>query len=405
MPDFTDDNALASQPRFADTLTGILTAMATHSGVTCLENLLVELCHRFSIDHALIAIPDSQNPQQMLSLAFCRQGQCTENIHFPLANSICAELTGSTPCTFRSRIQEHFPADSLLRELQAQSFIGIPLIEPATGTPGVLALLHHDSIADDLFVIEICTLFAERIVAEIQHMQLLASRDRDIERFNKDLTSFSYAISHDLRAPLRTIHGFSEALRMDCAAQLSDTAQDYVQRIHNGTVRMGSLLDALLVLSRVTRHSIKHTALDLSQLSMEILQTLHKQSPQRSVTTRIQPGMIAHGDPDLLRIALENLIGNAWKFTALTDDADIHISMQAQDSETIFQVQDNGTGFNMDYADKLFGLFQRLHNDETFSGEGMGLATVKHVIERHGGRVGAHSSEGGGARFWFSLPD
>ncbi|HHJ18077.1 MAG TPA: hypothetical protein ENJ80_15455 [Gammaproteobacteria bacterium] len=405
MPDLMDDNALAGQPQFAGTLGGILTAMAAHSGTTCLEHLLAELCRCFAVDHALIAIPDSSNPQQMTSLAFCRQGQAAENIHFPLAGSLCAELDGPTPCSFRSRVQQRFPADILLQELQAESFIGIPLPDTATGAPRLLALLHHDSIADDLFVIEICTLLSGRIAAEIGHLQALAIRDGETDRLDREMAAFSYAISHDLRAPLRAIHGFSEALHEDCAAQLDDTAQDYVQRIRNGAQRMSGLIDALLVLSRVTRHQLKHSALDLSQLCMEILQGLRRQTPQRSVQVNIQPDMIAHGDPELLRIALEKLLDNAWKFTALTDDAQIDISMQEQAGETLFQVRDNGAGFNMDYADKLFGLFQRLHNEDAFRGDGMGLATVKRIIERHGGRVEAQGGEAEGACFRFSLPD
>ncbi|WP_263380357.1 sensor histidine kinase [Granulicella paludicola] len=234
-------------------------------------------------------------------------------------------------------------------------------------------------------------------------------RTRELESSNKELEAFSYSVSHDLRAPLRTIDGFSLALQEDFADKLSGEGQDYINRVRAGVQRMGSLIDALLQLSRVTRTELQHEDIDLSQMATLVFQELKGAEPARSVTFTAQPGLHANGDSRLLRNVLENLIGNALKFTSKVSDPQIEFGGRPGTGElagkTVYFVQDNGAGFDMQYVDRLFTAFQRLHGDRDFKGSGIGLATVSRIIRRHHGSMGAFSEPGKGANFYFTLAD
>jgi signal transduction histidine kinase len=228
---------------------------------------------------------------------------------------------------------------------------------------------------------------------------------------NRELESFAYSVSHDLRAPLRSISGFSTALKEDFSADLPDEAQGYLQRIEKASERMGLLIDDLLNLSRVSRYDMQREQVDLSALVVKIIEQLREQEPERNVTCTIQPGITATGDSHLLRIMLENLIGNAWKYTVREASPEIFFGLSDddhrppghEDNAAIFCVRDNGVGFDMAYATKLFSPFQRLHAEKDFPGTGIGLATVQRIVHRHGGNTWAHSSPGNGANFYFTL--
>ncbi len=234
-------------------------------------------------------------------------------------------------------------------------------------------------------------------------------RTRELETSNKELEAFSYSVSHDLRAPLRTIDGFSLALQEDFADKLTVEGQDYINRVRSGVQRMGSLIDALLQLSRVTRTELQHEDIDLSQMATLVYQELKSAEPARSVTFFAHPGLHAHGDSRLLRNVLENLIGNALKFTSKVENPRIEFGGRPGSGElagkTVYFIQDNGAGFDMQYVDRLFTAFQRLHGDRDFKGSGIGLATVSRIIRRHHGTIGATSEPGKGARFYFTLAD
>jgi signal transduction histidine kinase/CHASE3 domain sensor protein len=226
-------------------------------------------------------------------------------------------------------------------------------------------------------------------------------RTSELEIANKELEAFSYSVSHDLRAPLRTVDGFSLALEEDFGAALDDTARNYLQRIRASVQHMGNLIDALLQLSRITRADLNRQAVDLSAMGSEIIQEIQQLDPSRKFQVSIQPGLRTVADPRLLRVALENLLGNAVKFTARTPDAKIFLGQQP--GSNAFFIRDNGAGFDMRYADKLFTAFQRLHGDREFRGSGIGLATVARVIHRHHGQIHAEGDVGKGATFWFTL--
>ncbi len=233
--------------------------------------------------------------------------------------------------------------------------------------------------------------------------QRLARDNVALESANRELESFSYSVSHDLRAPLRSIDGFSKALLEDYGDTLDDTAQDYLKRVRNAAQRMGDLIDDLIKLARVTRTELSHDKVDLSLLARRAAADLRPQGAPRSVEFIIAPDLMVEGDPRLLQIMLENLLGNAWKFTSKKPTAVIEFGWTAQDGETVYFVRDNGAGFDMAHAGKLFGVFQRLHALTEFEGTGIGLATVQRIVYKHGGRVWAEAELNRGATFSFTL--
>ena len=241
-----------------------------------------------------------------------------------------------------------------------------------------------------------------RINADLERR--VRERTAELEASNQELEAFSYSVSHDLRAPLRSIDGFSQAVIEDYAAKLDDRGKNYLDRVRAATQRMGLLIDDMLALSRVTRVEMRHETVDLSALAAIVLTELQKSEPDRKVNLLIEPGLTGVGDERLLRMALVNLLGNAWKFTSLTPQPQIEFGATHAGSTTEFFVRDNGTGFDMAYADKLFGAFQRLHNAAEFPGTGVGLAIVKRIIHRHGGQVRGVGVPDQGATFYFTLP-
>lgn len=233
--------------------------------------------------------------------------------------------------------------------------------------------------------------------------EALQDRTRELEAVNQELEAFAYSVSHDLRAPLRSMDGFSLALLEDYADRLDETAKDYLVRIRRGAVRMAQLIDDLLKLSRVTRSAITPIETDLSAIAREVMDELQQRAPERQVTVTITPDLRGIADPRLIRVVLDNLLGNAWKFTGRRPDATIGFGIGSVDGRPGFQVSDNGVGFDMAYAHKLFAPFQRLHGTSEFDGTGIGLATVARVIRRHGGDITIQSEAGKGTIVSFTL--
>lgn len=243
-----------------------------------------------------------------------------------------------------------------------------------------------------------------RLNAELE--QRVRERTAELEFTNRELESFCYAVSHDLRSPLRSIDGFSQALLQDCLPQLPADGQRFLQRIRASTQRMGQLIEDLLTLSKVSRGELTRVEVDMSGLARQVVAELAQRENARNVDVTVWDNMLAHADPRLLRAALENLVSNAWKFTSKTERARIEIGYLRDGERSTYFVRDNGVGFDMAYAGKLFGAFQRLHAENEFPGTGIGLATVQRVIHRHGGRIWANAAQGKGAAFFFTLaPD
>ncbi len=226
----------------------------------------------------------------------------------------------------------------------------------------------------------------------------------ELERKNSELEAFSYSVSHDLRAPLRSIDGFSQLLLEDCAGKLDGKGQDYLQRVRESAQRMGELIDDLLLLSRVARAELNRDRTDLSSIARVVVEELKKKDRDRQVTLSIEDQLVVEADSGLMRVALDNLLGNAWKFTAKVSEPRIEVGVDRQQGVSVFFVRDNGAGFDMSYAENLFRPFQRLHSESDFPGTGIGLATVHRIIDRHGGRIWAEGAVDQGATFYFTIP-
>jgi PAS domain S-box-containing protein len=224
-----------------------------------------------------------------------------------------------------------------------------------------------------------------------------------LEATNKELEAFSYSVSHDLRAPLRRIDGFSQMLLEDYGSRLDARAKEYLERVRSGTRHMAELIDSLLNLARIARTEMSHSKVDLSAMAESVAADLRRMQPQRTVEWRIAPDLLSDGDPVLLRAVLENLLGNAWKFTSRRGDARIEMGRELNNGSPAFFVRDNGAGFDPAQAARLFGAFQRLHSAQEFPGTGIGLASVQRIVHRHGGRIWAQGMQGRGATFYFTL--
>ena len=228
-------------------------------------------------------------------------------------------------------------------------------------------------------------------------------RTAELEASTRELDSFAYSISHDLRAPLRSVEGFSQVLLDDYADTMADEAQQFLRRIQANVNRMAQMIDDLLHLSRATRSQLRRERTDLTELAVEVAAELATQDPDRKVEIDIPAGLVALGDPHLIRLVLQNLLGNAWKFTANRDHPVIRMTVHRHDGVDVFTVRDNGAGFDMGFAYKIFDPFQRLHSTADFEGTGIGLAIVHRIVVRHGGQVRAEGEPGQGATFRFSL--
>jgi light-regulated signal transduction histidine kinase (bacteriophytochrome) len=260
-----------------------------------------------------------------------------------------------------------------------------------------------------------------KLQAEILERQQAEQRAQDLNKglqqailelkvVNKELETFSYSVSHDLRAPLRSIDGFSQALLEDCLDQLDESGHDYLRRIRTATQRMGQLIDDLLTLSRVIRSDMHRQSVDLSKAASRTCTILQQSDPERQVEFIIQPGLTTQGDSRLLQVILENLLNNAWKFTSKRPHAKIEFGLMPPDQTSVaarnnptYFVRDDGVGFDMTYIGKLFSPFQRLHSVTDFPGNGIGLATVQRIVHRHGGQLWAEGTLNHGATFYFTL--
>ena len=248
---------------------------------------------------------------------------------------------------------------------------------------------------------------AQELMARVRsHLKLSEARSQwaaELESANRELDAFSYSVAHDLRAPLRAIDGFSAFLLEDEGQRLSDSSRRHLDIVRRSAQRMSQMIDDLLRLAKIGRGDIHRVRFDLSALAHEVVSHLRNSDPARKVALHIEGGIGVDADPALVRIVLENLLGNAWKFTAKRADANIEFGARTEEAETIYFVRDNGAGFDMAFAPKLFGVFQRLHTEAEFAGTGVGLATVKRIVGRHEGRIWAESEIGRGAAFYFTL--
>ena len=245
---------------------------------------------------------------------------------------------------------------------------------------------------------------AENLEHQVAHRtQELEHVNRELERLNQELTAFSYSVSHDLRAPLRSIDGLSEIVLEDYTDRLDENGRGLLQRIRQAARDMSHLIQSMLELSRVTRQELDRQSVSITDVATASLRHLMAVSPERKVAFSVAPGLMAEGDPHLIRVVMDNLLANAWKFTSKTEGARIEVGQADVEGKPAFFVRDNGSGFDAQHASRLFRPFQRLHAESEFEGTGIGLATVQRIVNRHGGRVWAQGSPNEGATFFFAL--
>ena len=398
---------------------------AAGTGASFFQHLVQGLVKLFDAQAAFVCrlVPGAEDQTENLALGFNdkKGGEARGEIRCcDLQDSPCSETISSRSLfTVRQGLNERFPQNicALTLAENAESFIGTPLLGSDGEVTGIMGIVNDEPLDDIAMLQPILEMFAARAVAELERQKAdqairnqrdelerqVAERTAELSASNHELEAFAYSVSHDLRAPLRAIDGFSLALLEDYGDSLDETGGRYLQRVRAGTQRMGDLIDDMLQLSRVNRGDFNLQQIDISAMAEEVFQRLQATAPERQVKIDVMPGMNAQGDRRLLGILLENLLGNAWKYTGKQDDAQISFACTRQGDERIFYVRDNGVGFNPQYTDKVFEAFQRLHSSSEFEGSGVGLATVQRVVKRHGGRVWAEAEEGEGATFYFTL--
>ena len=322
-----------------------------------------------------------------IALLFKKRGEFDRNVLQLLATSIILTIGAELTFTFYISVYGFSNLVGHFFKLLSFYFIYRALIE--TGITKPFNLLFRN--------------LKQSEVALSQRAEELAHSNTELAAVNKELEAFSYSVSHDLRSPLRSIDGFSQALMEDYPDKLDKQGKDYLQRVRSAAQRMGVLIDDLLSLSRVTRSEMRRKTVNLSTLARSIAEELQETQPERQVAFVIAPGLTTRGDAQLLHQLMENLLSNAWKFTGHHPQARIEFGTTQVDGKETFFIRDDGAGFDMAYASKLFGVFQRLHSPEEFPGTGVGLATVQRIVHRHGGQIWAEGKVEEGAAFYFTL--
>ena len=409
---------ISEQKNTESAIRHIATGVSVTTGDLFFSQLVLKIAQLFDADHAFVGLLDKRDPNQVKTYAACAHGKTAANFSYYLPGTPCAGVVGGqVTCSHPTGVQQKFPDDQLLVDMGVDSYIGTPLFDSSGEPAGLIVVLDSKPMQDIVKKQPVMEIFAARAGTELERQQiedelrihrdhleeLVSERTRELEAANRELEAFAYSVSHDLRAPLRAIDGFSHALEEDCADAVGAQGLDYLRRVRAASQHMGELIDDILQLSRVTRGELEWSRIDLSEQAALIIERLQEAEPEHRVEVRVMPGMQVAGDSTLLAVMLENLIGNAWKYTGGRDAACIEVGVQDQDGERVYFVKDNGAGFDMRYAGKLFGIFQRLHRADEFEGTGIGLATVQRIVERHNGRVWADAEVGRGATFFFTL--
>jgi PAS domain S-box-containing protein len=360
-------------------------------------------------------IPD--NRQRARTLAMCVHGTIVDNVEYELAGTPSANVIKKMFCYYPRGVRQLFPQDPLLAEMQAECYLGT-LVFSADGVAlGLLSVIDKKPMELGTLAKTLVSLYAARAGTELERIRSdneirrlnqelerrVVERTKDLTEANEELEAFAYSVSHDLRAPLRGISGFGNILLEENSGELNEDGKRLLRRMIAASRQMGRLIDDLLGLAKVSRRSISLREIDLGGIAREVVQALAQTSPQRRVETIIANDLRVRADPGLMRVLMDNLIGNAWKFTGKLSVARIEVGATNANGATTYFVRDNGVGFDMAYANRLFVAFERLHPATEFEGTGIGLATVARIIQRHEGRVWIDSEVGRGTTVHFTI--
>jgi signal transduction histidine kinase len=340
-----------------------------------------------------------------------------DNFEYELEGTPCAEIINMEKELIPTNASQLYADDELLVSMNIDSYFGAPILTKEHGVIGLVSVMDVNPMELNEWTAPVLGVFASRLAIELQRKRAvdelqqlnntleerIIERTRDLEASNRELAAFSYSVSHDLRAPVRTINSFMNILFEDFGDQFSSEASDYLKRIKRAGTKLDNLIDDLLELSRVTRTEMLRKRVDISRLVYEEIQILKEMSPDRNVDIRIAEKLESWGDEGLIKILFQNLLSNAWKYTAQNENPIIEIGRVESKDNNNFFIKDNGIGFDMKYSDQLFQPFQRLHTDQEFEGNGVGLATIMRIIIRHGGEIWPESEVGKGTTFYFTL--
>ena len=401
----------------------VAAGVAVQGGNNFFELLVRNMADAMGAHGAFVTRVLPGEPLRARSVAAVVKGQLVPSFDYLVAQAPCRELVDSVSLTLPEHVQSLYPQASMLRALGTEAYVGHRLENSQGQMAGMLVVVFGEPLKPSQTTLMLSTLqiFASRASAELERLQAdveirhlnasledrVQQRTAELKLANQELETFCYSVSHDLRTPLSAVDGFADLLEMSIEtlpeSQIGKSMH-FLQRIRSGVVQMGELIDALLSLARLSREPLRREQVDLSALAAEVLQACRERDPSRVLESHIEPGLQATGDRRLLRQVFDNLLGNAWKFSAGQAVTRISFSAEPQaNGQPVYAVRDNGAGFNMAHAEKLFGPFQRLHSPSQFEGTGIGLATVQRIVSRHGGRVWGESVVGEGATFRFTL--
>jgi signal transduction histidine kinase len=399
----------------------VAAGVSVQGGSNFFEHLVRNMADALGAQAAFVTRVLPGEPLIARRVAGVVDGKLVESFDYPVQQSPCQELIDAVSVTLPKQVLSRYPEVKTLFGLSPEAYVGHRLENASGELAGMLFVMFREPLKHTVLMVSTLQIFAARASAELKRLQAdmeirnlnatleerVQQRTAQLKSANEELESFCYSVSHDLRSPLSAVDGFASLLEQSVEAlpePMAQKGQHYLKRVRAGVVQMGELIDALLSLARLARAPLRHDRVDLSALANEVLTTCRERDPSRVLEARVQPGLMATGDQRLLRQVLDNLLGNAWKFSAGEPVTRIEFGAETDaNGGLVYVVRDNGAGFNMAYAQKLFGPFQRLHSPSEFEGTGIGLAFVQRIILRHGGRIWGESAPGQGATFRFTL--